>query len=195
MLLSFDQIHLREKYTQIYVEDDVLYDNDLDDPIEENLLTKLKHTEISKEGKDFLGDYDSAYDYILSWFNLNDGVIYLIKSEGEPIGLVAFSIEHFHFDKQNIANRYGLSEELKIEQNDPFVNEIYLLAFKPNQITLVKDTFELFKQKLDKYGLVMFTVLNTNPIKKAYDRIKEKLSGHSFIGRNGEVTYYLFSKS
>jgi len=50
------------------------------------------------------------------------------------------------------------------------VDNISLVAFKPNSITLVKDVMNLVKELRTKYNRVEWTVDNDNPIKRAYDR-------------------------
>lgn len=96
---------------------------------------------------------------------------HLIVSGEEPIGL--FMMQH------------GRLRYLDIE-------EIALIAFKSNNITLVKDVFEIMEKSRKLYNSITWSVRNDNPIKRAYDKKVKEWGGH--IGEWENHTRYRLEK-
>ena len=104
------------------------------------------------------------------------GLCYLIISENEPVGIIGFNLHY----KRMFMN---------MDEDPDGIEEIYLLSFKNNNITLVKDVFNLINKLKKQLKLIKWSVKNDNPIKKAYDKMVTRWGGE--IIPEGDSTHYL----
>ena len=171
---TFEQIYqLRERY--IPIKDLNLEDYDNLESVE--LKDKLENIK-RKPSWDFLMSGENALEVLhkFSRYSLGGNRSFLILSENNPVGIIDFEIKI-----------HALS-------NKEYVDEIMLLGFKENSITLVKDTFVLMKKMLEEYGLMMWSVDANNPIKKAYDKKVTEWGGEITPRRDGKTIFYRLEK-
>jgi hypothetical protein len=98
----------------------------------------------------------------------------------EPVGVVKF-VTGCDASK-NVLDHFGIDPE----ENYELISEVYLVGFKENNFTLVKDMFLIVDNLLKEFDIIMWSVKDDNPIKKAYDRI---LSRFKNVYRNGSDRY------
>lgn len=155
-LKTFEEIYqLREKYIDISRCE-----------TEQNLRRLTNINDIDKKLKDIkpnyewyqVGHYANGLHAVLYTASSEEYLTYLIcDNNNNPIGTIAFQIDN------NV--KY------------PAINEIILIGFKRNNITLVKDVISLINELKQKY-YIHWTVQNKNPIKRAYDKYIGKLGGN-----------------
>lgn len=69
------------------------------------------------------------------------------------------------------------------------IQEILLVGFKENNVTLAKDCFELFDRMIHVYSLIEWSVNIENPIKKAYLKFIKKYPYHKVSYKKGFIKF------
>ena len=60
---------------------------------------------------------------------------------------------------------------MRYYMNMDHINEAYMIGFKENSITLVKDMMKIIDLMLEEYPIVSWSCDSTAPVKKIYDRL------------------------
>jgi hypothetical protein len=172
---TFEEIYqLREKYIDVSSCTSTIIRSDIVRKLKkltgiENIDDKLRNIK-PEENWEKLGCYINGLDAFLSLvYDPNAKCYLLIDDKKDPTGIIIFEI-------------YA-----------DFISEIYLLGFKKNNVTLVRDVINLICKMKNKYKVIEWSVDNKNPVKKAYDKYISKLGGKSSEDRF--YTQYLIKSS
>jgi len=139
--------------------------------LDKEIINKLSDLNTQKEWHNSgeVGDSDNALRILRKWIREKDKV-YLIVSNDEPVGIIECEIGHF-VDK-------NIVEKLRLKTNRiEHIQEIGLIGFRPNNITVVKDCFSLIDLLLEKFPIITWSVFRDAPVKKIYDRIIHNYNG------------------
>lgn len=157
------------------------------------LIQKLKSIENKPNwGYANLEDCDNAFEAAekLGSRGGHESFIILDNNSDDPIGAVKFCVGSC----EGLDCKAFFTEEAQDSYiYDQMIYEIYLLGFKENNLTLVKDVFKLFDEMRDEYPIIKWSVANENPIRKAYLKKVKEWKGVIFSDPEDHYSEFLVS--
>jgi len=175
---TFSEIHkqhLKELYIPIGWKNPQIINKDTGDVLDIKINKKLNNIP-SKPNWDHAnrGGFTDAYRLVKdaaidTTYGFESFLILSNEEDDEPIGVISFKTS----DELNGAMKLILDENVDWEY-DPIADcivEAYLVGFKENNFTLVKDMFRLLDQMIEKYEYIGWSVHNNAPVKKIYDKV------------------------
>jgi hypothetical protein len=179
-------------------------DSDSLDVIPNVLIDKLKQQKVSpdfeKQGIAFAGKDKTLFEFLNNWKKWG-GATYLLYKNDDVIGMISFDFADINLDNLTSDVSYVLDEnapEILDKLNSLYgkefkaITEIYLVAFKRNTITLIKDVFALLKRMLSEVDAIIWSVKVSNPIKRAYDKKVDGWNGDSFDFNAGGENFTMY---
>jgi len=174
--MTFKEVYqLKERYIPLGSEiNQITRQRDLTDsetgkPLGRDLEHKLMNIEYEPDWEfaavDASDAYTMAYDAALG-AAMYDNPAYLILEGNDPAGIIMFASNDTLPDRASqLLNKNTWNKNIKC------ITEIFLVGFKKNSITLVKDIFTLMDKMIEDYEYICWTANNDAPCKKMYDRI------------------------
>jgi hypothetical protein len=168
---SFEHIYASTRLTEKMIDIRNISLDELKHLTSQDIKDKLEAIK-QKPNWHFATKAESAWDLIEKNLGKNRGdyLAYLSISGDVPVGFILFTLDKSVY---------------------PQITEIYLVGFKENSVTLVKDVLNLLDDLRLKYD-IHWTVLNENPIKRAYDKKVPQMGGTIEEGR--KFTLYTLEK-
>jgi hypothetical protein len=128
-----------------------------------------------------LDDADDAFDAVKvlgkPGMYGNECFLILDNQTDEPIGGIKFCVSEFEGFKRGDKLEY-------VPEGGRMIYEIYLLGFKENNITLVRDVFKIFEEMRRRYPVISWCVEKSNPICRAYHKKVGEWDGLIMEGNN-----------